>query len=52
MSTQLAVFKHDGNHKKVLLSYYCIHYTKMSILISNLPIKQSQIFTKLTGTIS
>jgi len=38
--------------KKVLLSYYYIRNTKMSILISNLSIKQNQILTKLTGTIS
>jgi len=33
----LITFKHDGSHKKVQLSYWCIHYTKTSlILIPNL----------------
>ena len=36
--------------KKELLSYRCIYYTKMSILIPNLS-KQKQILAKLTGTI-
>jgi len=36
--------------KKELLSYCCIHYTKMTLLMPNLS-KQNQIFTKLTGTI-
>ena len=37
--------------KEELLSYCCIRYIKMSLLIPNLS-KQNQILTKLTGTIS
>jgi len=33
---QLIAFKHDRNYKKVLLSFWYIHYTKMSMLIRNL----------------
>ena len=51
MSTfNLSCLNNDGNHKKELMSYCCIHDTKMSLLIPN-PSRQNQILTKLTGTI-